>query len=354
MILLENYGWDSFFEGEFELRGGEGQLAGRVLAEQKNLFRVVTLTGEMWAAPSGRMYHSASDRLALPAVGDWVICSLQSDDGRGTIHGILPRKTQFVRKVAGSRTEPQIVAANFDVLFLMMALNEDYNLRRLERYLTLSWESGAVPVILLSKADLCGDVDEKRHEVEGVAFGAPVEVISVVKNIGIGSLKDYFRRGRTVALLGSSGVGKSTLINSLVGKEIRKVQAIRESDGHGRHTTTARELILLPPGGLILDSPGMRELQLWGEAGGVSDTFEDIGEIALECRFRDCGHVNEPNCAVRSSVENGRLDAGRYQSYLKLRRELDYLELRRTCNPSTAEKIKWKKLMNEVKKRDQR
>jgi ribosome biogenesis GTPase len=262
---LTTFGWDEFFEANFKTYGGSGYSAGRVVLEHKNCFRVYTQSGEVPAEISGKLRHEAVNRSDMPAVGDWVVIRSRPEGGRVTIHAVLPRRTTFVRKTAGSRTEEQIVGANIDTVFLVTSLNQDFSLRRIERYLITAWESGANPIIVLSKSDLCEGVDERVNEVRAVARGVPIHAVSVVTGDGLDGIAQYFKRGQTVALLGSSGVGKSTLINHLTGDDRLKVQTVREHDDGGRHTTTHRELILLPGGGLVLDTAGMRELQLWDD-----------------------------------------------------------------------------------------
>jgi ribosome biogenesis GTPase len=278
----------------------------------------------------------------LPAVGDWVVIRSRPEGGRAMIHAVLPRRTSFARKIAGSRTEQQIIGANIDTVFLVTSLNQDFSLRRIERYLAVALESGANPIIILSKADLCDRVTDSLAEVQSVARGVPIRIISVITGDGLQEITQYFECGQTVALLGSSGVGKSTLINHLTGVEDLKVQTVRASDDRGRHTTTHRELILLPSGGLVLDTPGMRELQLWD--GNVPLVFDDIESVARRCFFSDCSHQGEPRCAVHQALAEGTIDTGRYENYEKLQKELQYLDRRRDKLSEILEKKKWKKL----------
>jgi ribosome biogenesis GTPase len=341
---LTTFGWNEFFEANFKSYAGNGYISGRVVLEHKNFFRVYTPYGEMVAEISGKLRHEALNRRDLPAVGDWVVIRSRPEGGRVMIHAVLPRRTSFVRKIAGSRTQEQIVGANIDTVFLLTSLNEDFSLRRIERYLIIAWESGANPVIILSKADLCDRVAARISEVETVARGVPIHAISVVTGCGLHDIARYFERGRTVAMLGSSGVGKSTLINHLSGDEHLKVQTVREHDDRGRHTTTHRELVLLPAGGLVLDTPGMRELQLWDGDGSLHLVFDDIEALASHCYFSDCRHQDEPRCAIREALVAGTIDTGRYQSYAKLQNELQYLARRRDILSEITEKKKWKKL----------
>jgi len=265
---LTQLGWNSEFEMHFETYASQGYEVGRVVSEQKQTYRLLTVGGEVIAQVSGKMRFQATAREAFPAIGDWVLISIHDGGQRASIHGILPRQSKFARKIAGTETKEQIVATNIDTIFLINALNYDFNVRRMERYLTLAWESGARPVIVLSKADLCTEVAERLTEVEAIALGVPVHVISSLTGEGLDQLLAYLQVGKTVAMLGSSGTGKSTMLNYLFGQEIQKVQAVRQGDDRGRHTTTARELVVLPQGGLIIDTPGMRELQLWGTENG--------------------------------------------------------------------------------------
>lgn len=341
---LTTFGWDEFFEADFKTYAQDGYSSGRVALEHKNFFRVYTQHGEVLAEISGKLRHEAANRRDLPAVGDWVVIRSRPEGGRVTIHAVLPRRTSFVRKIAGSRTEEQIVGANIDTVLLVTSLNQDFSVRRIERYLLIAWESGAKPIIILSKSDLCDRVDERINEVQAVAHGVPVHAISVVTGRGLNDVAQYFKRGQTVALLGSSGVGKSTLINQLTGDDHLKVQTVREHDDRGRHTTTHRELILLPGGGLVLDTPGMRELQLWDGDDSLQLVFDDIEALAEKCFFSDCRHQDEPRCAVREALRAGTIDTGRYEGYEKLQKELKYQARRRDKLSEIVEKKKWKKL----------
>ncbi len=341
---LTKFGWSEFFEVNFKPYAGMGYTSGRVALEHKNFFRVYTQYGEVLAEISGKLRHEAVSRRDLPAVGDWVVISSRPERDRVMIHAVLPRRTSFARKIAGSRTEEQIVGANIDTVFLVTSLNQDFSLRRIERYLITAWESGASPIIILSKADLCDRLSDAIDEVQAIARGVPIYAISVVTACGLHDIAQYFKRGQTVALLGSSGVGKSTLINHLAGVEHLKVQTVREHDERGRHTTTHRELILLPTGGLVLDTPGMRELQLWDSDDGLQLVFDDIEAIAGRCYFSDCRHTDEPRCAVREALAAGTIDSERYESYEKLQKELKYLARKRDKQSEILEKKKWKKL----------
>lgn len=341
---LESLGWNSSYQSHFEPFAKDGYAVGRIALEHKHIYTIYTESGDVLGEVSGKMRHQAVGRADFPAVGDWVVVSVREEEKRATIHAVLPRQSKFSRKAAGGATEEQIVATNVNTIFLVMALNQDFNLRRMERYLVLAWESGATPVVILSKADLCDNVAAKVAEVEGVAYGVPIHVTSSLQNEGLGELSRYLSQGQTVALLGSSGVGKSTLINRLYGNDIQHVSAIREEDGRGRHTTTHRELILLPEGGLLIDTPGMRELHMWDAEEGLNDSFQDIDALAADCYYRDCQHRNEPGCMVIQSLNDGTLDSERYNSYKKLQKEIAYMERKDNKQLQLAEKEKWKKI----------
>lgn len=340
---------------EFDLvNTDETFIIGRVALEHKRMYRVWTEQGELLCEVSGKFGFNALSREDFPAVGDWVMVKPRIDEGKGTILSVLPRKSKFSRKMAGSTAEEQIVAANVDTVFLVNSLNEDLNLRRIERYLLLTWESGANPVIVLSKADLCARVAEMMAEVEAISLGVPVVAISAELREGLEKLEPFLQPGKTIALLGSSGVGKSTLTNRLLGKDRQLVQEIRQSDDKGRHTTTHRELVQLPNGSVLIDTPGMRELQLWESSDGLAETFSEIEELASACRFRDCSHQDEPGCAVLDAIQEGRIAAERLLSYQKLQKELAYIERKADKRAQTEEKKKWKNITKQAKNRKNR
>ena len=326
---LAGLGWGPDLEQAFEPLSGRGLVAGRVAVQHRGAYGVLTdLSLVVTAEVSGRLRHGARSALDLPAVGDWVGLRLEPGAEMALVEEVLPRRTVFVRKAASDQhrgSDEQVVAANVDVALVVSALVDDLNPRRLERYLVLAWESGARPVVVLTKADLCRDVDAALLEVEAVTVGVSVHVVSNLTGEGVSELRPYFADGRTVAALGSSGVGKSSLVNRLAGHELQEVGEVR-GDGRGRHTTTRRELLPVPGGGLFLDTPGMRELQLWEADGGLEEAFEDVAELAARCRFSDCAHRTEPGCAVKAALEAGTLDLERLESYRKLERELARLE----------------------------
>ncbi|WP_391123393.1 ribosome small subunit-dependent GTPase A [Psychrobacillus sp. L3] len=324
-------------------------IAGRVLLEHKHLYRVITNEGEWLCSLSGK-FKFDHEREAFPAVGDWVVLEQMPGEEKGIIQEVLPRTSQFSRKVAGQTTEIQLIAVNVDYVFLVMSLNYDFNVRRLERYLLAAWDSGATPVVVLTKKDACDDLSYYINEVESVAFGVDVFAVSSVSGEGIEHLAALLSAGKTGALLGSSGVGKSSLINAVSGEEVMAVSDIREDDSKGRHTTTHRELSLLPGGGLLIDTPGMREFQLWDSNEGVSASFSDIEELAEGCRFRDCQHQKEPGCAIHEAISSGTLKEERYRSYVKLLRELAHIERKNDVVAKKAEVNKWKKVTKNYRK----
>lgn len=341
MYALQDLGWTDSHTTDFEPHAAAGLVPARVAAQHRGAYVLFSELGELRAEIAGRLSHEAAGPGDLPAVGDWVAAAVRPDEGAATVRHVLPRRTKFSRKVALNATEEQVLAANVDAVFLLMSLNADYNLRRLERYLATAWESGAQPVVVLTKTDLVDDVAERVLEVEAIAYGVPVHAISSLTGDGLELVRSHLAPGRTIALLGSSGVGKSTLVNTLAGEELLATQEIREDDGDGRHTTTHRQLVLLPGGGLVLDTPGMRELQLWDVSDGVSETFADIAELAARCRFADCAHRHEPGCAVKQAIEDGTLEFSRWASYKKLQRELAHLERRLDKRVQSEERKRW-------------
>ncbi len=329
-MRLEELGWNEPFARNFAALATKDDVQpARVAIEFNHIYRLYVEDGEFDATVSGRLKHHAARRSELPAVGDWVAVRKRSDEHQGAIVAVLPRRSRFSRKTAGSVADEQVVAANIDVVFNVKALDADFSLRRLERYLLMSRESGADPVVLLTKPDVCPDAAARAAEVEAMAGGVPVHVLSPKFNQGIDTVAAYLLPGRTATLLGSSGVGKTTIINRLAGDEARKTREVRGADSKGRHTTTHRELVVLPGGGLIIDTPGMRELQLWDAGEAVQETFDDIEALAAQCHFTDCRHRDEPRCAVKAAVAEGTLREDRLASYRRLDEELDLLRRNR-------------------------
>ncbi len=322
-MTLSELGWNDTFAAAYEpWRAKKDVRPGRVAIEFNQIFRIYVDDGELDAVTAGRLKHRAERRAQLPAVGDWIAVRQRPEEDRGVILEVLPRRSAFTRRAAGDVTTEQVVAANADVVFIVMGLDGDYNLRRLERYLLMARESGAAPAILLTKPDLSVDLSAHIREVTTLAGEIAVHVVNAKRGEGVEQLRDHIGTGRTAALLGSSGVGKSTIINQLVGADVRRTRDVREADSRGRHTTTHRELVMLPGGGLIIDTPGMRELQLWDASDAVRETFDDIEALAAGCHFGDCRHRDEPRCAVKAAVAEGTLPAERLESYIKLQEEL--------------------------------
>jgi ribosome biogenesis GTPase len=365
VYTLQDLGWsDSFSSQLSELELNSETAAARVAEENREMFRLLSPQGEFMAEVSGKFRHEVTARADFPAVGDWVLASTRKEESRATIHRVLNRKSKFSRKIAGKKTEEQIVAANVDVVFIVGSLNSEFNLRRLERYVALAWESCAQPVIVLNKSDLAENAEELRREAEAAAIGVRVILTSALRGDGIDEIREIMRSApeekaagdiptekmrvaKTAALLGSSGVGKSSIINAILGTELLDTGEIRESDDRGRHTTTTRNLIVAPNGGVLIDTPGMRELQLWDASEGIDLAFGEIAELAVDCKFRDCKHVNEPGCAVRSAVESGSLAAERLESFHKLGREEKFVAAKQDAAVRAAETKSLKKLMKE-------
>jgi ribosome biogenesis GTPase len=347
-IDLNDLGWDAGWTQAFAPYAGDQLVPGRVAIEFNYIYRVFAASGELQTQHAGRLRHQAD---SLSAVGDWVAIRPTPGEAAGTIEAILPRRSKFSRKVAGELTEEQIVAANIDTVFIVMGLDGDYNPRRLERYLLLAYESGARPVVILNKADVAEHLSEDLDEIQALAVGIPVHALSAKQGTGIEAIYAYLGSGKTGALLGSSGAGKSTLVNALLGEERFKTMDVRAHDSRGRHTTRHRNLILLPERrGLLVDTPGMRELQLWSQGDGARETFEDIVELAQSCHFTDCRHRDEPRCAVKQAIEEGTLAADRLEGFLKLQDELKSLDARKDVRAHIDEKRKIKSVNQSLKK----
>ena len=357
MYPLEDLGWCEYFSSQSEAsQTGSEFVPARVAEDNREIYRIVSATGEFLSELSGKFRHEILGRADFPAVGDWVLASLRESEGRATIHRVLKRRSKFSRKIAGRKTEEQIVAANVDVIFLVSSLNREFNPRRIERYLTLAWESGAKPVIVLNKCDLCENSDELLRGTEAATLGVRVILASAFRGDGIAEIREILQPGfakteasaATAALLGSSGVGKSSLINAILGTPLLEINSIREGDDRGRHTTTTRQLIVVPGGGVLIDTPGMRELQLWDAGEGIGHAFGEIQELAARCKFRDCKHESEPGCAVRAAVQSEALDAERLESFHKLGREEKFLEAKQDAAVRSQRTKELRKMMKSV------
>jgi ribosome biogenesis GTPase / thiamine phosphate phosphatase len=357
-MTLSSLGWDDFFAMPFRAFASSGLQPARVAVQHKHAYVVLSATGELSAVLTGALLHTSIDSAELPGVGDWVAISIREasarHDGQPTadIHAVLPRRTVFSRASPGGDGRQQVIAANIDTAFLVTGLDRDFNVRRVERYLAAARASGAEPVIVLNKADLPQDPATAVDQGHAAARGVPVIALSATHDADLAVLRPWLRAGNTIALLGSSGAGKSTLINRLLGAERLATGAVSPAVNKGRHTTVRRELIALPCGALVIDTPGLRELQLWGaDQGDVSEVFYGLAALAASCRFHDCTHGPEPGCAVQAALESGTLDPARWQSYLKLQREQAYAARRADPELARASRERWKKIHRDYRQR---
>lgn len=340
-------GWNDFFQSHLNDYKDKNFVVARVSMQQKKMYRVLTEQGEHQAVILGRLRHTAESLADFPVVGDWVLVRFKKDDDKAVIYHILPRKTQISRDTGtrkGKRAiaDEQVIAANVDEIFLVAALNDELNLRRIERYLTIIWDSGATPVLLLNKSDLCDNLDEAVSKVQDVAAGISVHVLSALAGRGVDALRPYLRVGRTIAMLGSSGVGKTTIINKLLGTDELKVAEVGDFKDKGRHTTTFRSLIVLPNGGVLMDNPGLRAVQLWDGEEGLKRSFQDIELFGEQCRFSNCQHQNEPGCAVLDALERDEISMARYQNFIKMQKELAYRARKENWATRQNTKKRWK------------
>ncbi len=359
---LEDLGWNEFFKTQFENLEIKDELQpARISEGHKGLYNIIGTDGEYLAEISGKMRYCTLNYGDFPAVGDWVAAKLYPEEKKAIIHGMLERKNRLSRKAVLSgrksdtqgKVEEQVLAANIDTVFLVNGLDNDFSLRRIERYMTTVYDSGMNPVIIINKTDLVTNPWDYVNQISTIAFGVPVIPVCGLNSSGLDDLKRYVRQGNTIVFLGSSGVGKSTIINRLFGEDRQRINSVRESDHKGRHTTTSRELMILPDGGILIDTPGMKEFQPWKGKEDTARSFEDIEAIALRCRFKNCTHESEPDCAVQEAIRHGNLDPGRYKNYTRMKREARYLETRMEVSAQLAEKRRWKdiaRLQKQMKK----
>ena len=349
-MSLSRWGWNPYFEAMWNETDRGNAVPARVVAQHRKCWRIAGAFGECLAEASGKLRLAAEARADWPAVGDWVSAEINGPCDFAVVRSVLPRRNQFTRKAPGKRIEEQVIAANVETALVISALDGDANPRRAERYIAQCWEFGVRPVLILNKADACEDALEKAAAMEGIALDVPVHVVSAITGEGMKDVERLLIPGQTLVMLGSSGAGKSTLTNRLLGESLQKVNDVRANDGRGRHTTTTRELFVLPGGALVIDTPGLRELQLWNGEEGLAQTFAEIHSLASQCRFTNCRHEAEPGCAVQAAVRAGALDSARLENQRKLIREQEFLRRKMDPEARSDEKQRIKRLMRDARK----
>jgi ribosome biogenesis GTPase len=332
MTFSHQLGWNVFFDRHFQPFQEQGFAVGRIAIENRDNYLVLSGGNEYMGEVTGKLLFNASSSSDLPKVGDWVVVSLFESEHKAIIHEVLPRQTKFSRKIAGAKTEEQILATNIDCIFIVQSCDNDFSLRRLERQMVMVYEGGAKPIVVLNKIDLCDQYEEYISQIFRIVPDDEIVAVSAKTDLGMDRLKSLLEAGKTFVFIGSSGVGKTSLINKIIGKDLFETNEVREKDATGRHTTTRRQLIILPGGGLVIDTPGLREFQLWEADEGLDGVYSEITELSVDCRFSDCTHSQEIGCAVIEAVETGKLSKDRYESYLKLAKELAYLKNRQEQN----------------------
>ncbi len=350
MNSLKQLGWNSFFEENSKSFKQKGFSFARVITEHKERYITAAEIGELQSEVTGKLLYSSESSAELPKVGDWVAVITYEDEMKAIIHDLLPRKSVFGRKVSGKKIQEQVIASNIDLLFVVQSLDANYSHRRLERYLTMAFEGNMEPIVILNKSDICPDAKIKLNELKNIFPEIKCFAVSAQTGDGINFVKELLSEGKTCALVGSSGVGKSSIINSILGYDRQKVNDVRLVDSKGKHTTTTRELILTPDGGIIIDTPGMREFQLWTADDGLESVFPEIDELSSGCRFKDCSHIHESGCAVLNALQSGELSRERYDSYLKLRKEAEWIKRKTDPEEMKKHEQKWKKIHSQYRK----
>lgn len=346
---LSDIGWNSIFEDSLQPYLSMGFEAGRIAIENRDNYLILSEHGELSGQITGKLLYTSESAASLPKVGDWVAISVFPDESKAMIHDVLPRLTTFSRKIPERKTEEQVIASNLDSIFVVQSLDDDFSPNRLERYLVMIREQNIAPLVLLNKCDLVDQPEEYAEQITTLLPDIPVISLSAASGEGFEDLRSFLTDGKTFAFVGSSGVGKSTIINRLAGEELFRTQETRQDDSKGRHTTTRRELVIIPGCGLLIDTPGMREFQLWSGSSGMYDIYADILSIAENCKFNDCSHVHETDCAVLKALKTGELSVSHYENYMKLQRELAHLETKRSQKAALKEKNRWKQIHKDWK-----